>query len=543
MTGAAGDKLSSDTNQNIAAEQPEAVRQVSELAAFRRMLLVSEGTFSLSFSVYNVRRLRDELIEQLQGEYAGIAVIHLPLNVADVLTAVDHQLDSDTPQAIFVLDLEESLPSESESYPVLRALNASREQWERFSCPIVFWLAEHAAALLATRAVDFWRYRSHSFEFVAPSLEIGQWQAERSIDYEMIAGLPVEEKQFRRAELEQRIGQAGSSPSSKMLPHVLSWMFELAELHQVFGDFGDAESMQRSALRMSEQEYGADARQVATALNSLSLLLEDTNRLAEAEALARRALAIDEQVYGVEHPSIAIDLGILASMLEDTNRLAEAELLTRRALSINEQAYDAEHPSVATSLNNLAQLLQSTNRLAEAEPLMRRALFINEQAYGADHPSVAINLNNLASLLQDTNRLAEAEPLMRCALSIDEQAYGAEHPAVATCLNNLALLYQDTNRLAEAEPLTRRALAIDEQAYGVDHTSVAIDLNNLAQLLQSMNRLTEAEGVMRRCLEITSSFRDASGYDHPRSSQRIENYRQLLQAMNVPEGEIAKRLQ
>lgn len=41
----------------------ESSRQSAELAAFRRMLVVSEGTFSLSFSVYNVRHLRDELIE------------------------------------------------------------------------------------------------------------------------------------------------------------------------------------------------------------------------------------------------------------------------------------------------------------------------------------------------------------------------------------------------------------------------------------------------------------------------------------------------
>ena len=53
------------------------------------------------------------------------------------------------PRAIFVLDLEASLPSEAKAHPVLRALNRSRELWERLRCPVVFWLAENAAALLA----------------------------------------------------------------------------------------------------------------------------------------------------------------------------------------------------------------------------------------------------------------------------------------------------------------------------------------------------------------------------------------------------------
>jgi tetratricopeptide (TPR) repeat protein len=120
-----------------------------------------------------------------------------------------------------------------------------------------------------------------------------------------------------------------------------------------------------------------------------------------------------EASYGPDHPSVATTLNNLAGLLEDTNRLAEAEPLMRRALAIAEASLGPDHPSVATSLNNLALLLRATNRLTEAEPLMRRALAINEASYGPDHPKVAIRLNNLAGLLWIENRLAEAEPLMR----------------------------------------------------------------------------------------------------------------------------------
>ncbi|MFN7999618.1 MAG: tetratricopeptide repeat protein [Acidobacteriota bacterium] len=39
---------------------------------------------------------------------------------------------------------------------------------------------------------------------------------------------------------------------------------------------------------------------------------------------------------GADHPNVATDLNNLAQLLQDTNRLAEAEPLMRRALKIDE---------------------------------------------------------------------------------------------------------------------------------------------------------------------------------------------------------------
>ncbi len=57
---------------------------------------------------------------------------------------------------------------------------------------------------------------------------------------------------------------------------------------------------------------------MATGLNNLAQLLQDTNRLAEAEPLMRRALAIDETSYGPDHPNVAIRLNNLATLLYRT---------------------------------------------------------------------------------------------------------------------------------------------------------------------------------------------------------------------------------
>ena len=277
----------------------------------------------------------------------------------------------------------------------------------------------------------------------------------------------------------------------------------------------EAEPLYRRALAIWEKGLGGNHPDVATALNNLAGLLQDTNRLSEAEPLYRRALAIDEQSFGKDHPNVAMKLNNLARLLAATNRLSEAEPLMRRALAVWEKGLGGNHPNVATCLSNLARLLADTSRVAEAEPLMRRALAISEQSFGKDHPKVARDLNNLAGLLQDANRLSEAEPLYRRALAMDEQSFGKDHPDVARDLSNLGGLLAATNRLAEAEPLYRRALAIDEQSFGTAHPNIAIRLNNLGELLRATNRLSEAEPLMRRALAI---WETSLGGDHPNTT-------------------------
>jgi tetratricopeptide (TPR) repeat protein len=304
---------------------------------------------------------------------------------------------------------------------------------------------------------------------------------------------------------------------------------ELGQLFHAKARFAEAEPLMHRVIEINEAVRGKDDPVVATCLDNLAGLLQDTNRLAEAEPLVRRALAIDEKSYGADHPRVALRLNNLAALLQATNRLADAGPLMLRALAIDEKSYGRDHPDVAGDLNNLGQLLQGTNRLAEAEPLMRRALAISETIYGPDHPKVAICLSNLAGLLQGTNRLAEAEPLVRRALKIDETSYGPDHPNVPRDLNNLAHLLQATNRSAAAEPLYRRALAIDETSYGPDHPNVAIRLNNLALLLQATNHLAEAEPLMRRALEINEK---SLGPDHPEVATNLNNLSGLLWATN-----------
>ncbi len=465
------------------------------------------------------------------------ALVNLPLE--EVLAIIDRKMPVSTPEApVSPLERARTALAQGKYDDVFQAANDQRQEGRELA------MLEGTAALARFRESPKPEWNERALAAFRRALALSEKESNDWTDA-AIKSAGVLHDLARYAEAEQMLVEAQRILEDKYgreSPEVPGVLNNLAQLLKDTNRLTEAEPVMRRALAIFEQSFGAQHPNVATSLNNLAHLFQDTNRLAEAEPLMRRALAIDEKSYGAEHPKVAIDLNNLASLLKDTNRLTEAEPLMRRGLAIDEQSYGAGHPKVANFLNNLAQLLKDTNRLTEAEPLLRRALAINEQSFGAQHPNVATSLNNLAHLFQDTNRLEEAEPLLRRALAIDEKSHGAEHPSVAIALNNLSALLMDTNRLAEAEPLMRRALAIDEQSYGAEHPTVAIFLNNLAQLLKDTNRLAEAEPLTRRCVAIFHQFGRMTGHDHPSMQTVLWNYHEILQAIKLPEDEIAQRV-
>ena len=300
-------------------ETRDTTRQAAELAALRRMLVASRGCFSLSFAVCDDRRLRNDLVRRLCEEFPGITTVALDPDTPDVYRVVRDRLIGTQPEAVFVLDLEASIPFQAEDHATLRALNSSRELWESMRCPVVFWLAAYAAALVAGKAPDFWRYRSHQFELVPERKALSEAISDTIHGIEMVDAMPFQEKRFRMAELEGRLQEAGQDASSEIMPHVLDWIAELARLYWHSNRFGEAEEWLRRAVQRAEKSYGSCAPRTAIALNNLAQLLKATNRLQEAEPLMRRALEIDQR-FGPEHADVAIRLNNLAQLLSATNR-------------------------------------------------------------------------------------------------------------------------------------------------------------------------------------------------------------------------------
>lgn len=246
---------------------PEAMEQpLAELDAMRRMLRVSQATFSLSVAICNSQALRHYLIGRLTSERPGIEVVSVPAETTDPYGLVASRLGSLQPDAIFVVELERSVPSEETGQRILASLNASRELWQkRFCCPVVFWLPDYAATLLSTNALDLWRYCSHRFDFSFHDATSAPQAGDRiSGDLMAPANLSRDEKHLRIAELQQRLADTDNSPDSPLVRHRLLWLNELASLLFILGEVDGArevwQTVSKSASEMGLQSDAAAAQ-------------------------------------------------------------------------------------------------------------------------------------------------------------------------------------------------------------------------------------------------------------------------------------------
>jgi tetratricopeptide (TPR) repeat protein len=236
--------------------------------------------------------------------------------------------------------------------------------------------------------------------------------------------------------------------SSSALPQDASLLLDRAATYQrAHARLGDALSLMRRALAISEASYGHDHPAVATRLNNLARILRDLGRAEDARPLAERAVAIVEAAARSRDVEVADSLNILAMILRDLGRPDEAQPLLVRVLGIYEAIGRSSDAEFADSLNSLALTLRDLGQIDEAQRQLERALAVDQAACGFDHPNVAIRLHNLARTLRDLGRSAEARPLLERAVAIAEAVYGPDHPTVAVYRSSLATVLHDLGQM------------------------------------------------------------------------------------------------
>ena len=479
----------------------ESARQAAELAAMRRMIQASSECFSLSVAVCNSPALREFLISRLRETFPRIAVVEAPRDTTDVFGYVKDQNVGDDAAALFLTNLEASISTKEQDQPTLRSLNASRELWERaFRCPIVIWAPEWAATALARHAKDLWRYRSHRFEFVSEEASADAAVSDAfSGDLAGASNLSLEEKQFRLAELEQRLADWGDDLSSDLLPHGLTWLNEAAFLRSVMGDLDGAEAMFRKLLEINEKLGRLEG--MARQYGNLGNLLSSRGDLDGAEAMYRKALEIDEKFGGLEGK--AIQYGNLGLVLLTRGDLDGAEAMIRKSLKIDEELGRLE--GMASQYGNLGIVLKTRGDLGGAEAMFQKSLEIAEKLGRLE--GMARQYGNLGIVLSMRGDLDGAESMSRKSLEIDEKLGHLE--GMAKQYGNLGIMLKTRGDLDGAEAMHRKSLEINEQLGRLE--GMAGNYGNLGNVMQIRGDLDGAEAMYRKSLEIEEKLGHLEG--------------------------------
>ncbi|TWT45995.1 photosystem I assembly protein Ycf3 [Phycisphaerae bacterium RAS1] len=433
----------------------EVDRQAAELAALRRMLDIAAGESSFSIAVCNSPPLRDHLIGELARSHPGVETLSVPPSTTDLFAFASKHAAHVGRRALFIVDFEKSLPGAADlatSLPgddplrsALHVLNASRDRWrDVFPVPILIWLPEYGAALLSRHARDFWSLVRHRFEFVIDTVT-GAPPAplEHFDDIDWASNLDATAKQFRIAELEQRLKDAGDPPKEELLPFVLYWLDELGFLYHMVGNLDAAIRVREQSIRIGESLDSPNT--VATALGNLGLIYQKRGDLEEAERMHRKALEITEKLGRLE--GMANQYGNLGLIHRKRGDLDEAERMHRKALEIEERL--GRLKGMASEYGNLGLIYDRRGELEEAMRMHRKSLEIEEKLGWLE--GMAGQYGNIALIFRKLGDLDEAERMHRKALEINEKLGRLE--GMARDYANLGATYEARAELAEARRL------------------------------------------------------------------------------------------
>lgn len=237
----------------------------------------------------------------------------------------------------------------------------------------------------------------------------------------------------------------------------------------------------RETRPLTRRWYGADALELAAALNAHGKLCKYTARfgpglrsyrraleivrvkapgedlhrallhnlggihhargdLAAALPFARQALAMAVAIHGPDSLEAAVEGAALAPVLEGLGQVEEAAALLRQAAAVfrrEGRTYD-----LAVALHNLAPLEPAP------EACYREALALKQALFGAEHPDVAMTVHDLGVFLADRDP-AQARDLVERALAIFQARLGPRHPHTAAAARTLRTLGQGEERRPE----------------------------------------------------------------------------------------------
>jgi hypothetical protein len=290
--------------------------------------------------------------------------------------------------------------------------------------------------------------------------------------------------------------------------------------------FAEAEKILRTALRSiracverDRSEY--NRKVLSTILNSLAILLSDTQRREEAERCQLESVSIDRQLAS-ENPDLrkglATVLANLAILYNSTNRTEAAILCHEESLQMR-RSMAAEDPSafepdLAHLLVNLALTYGHHHRFIEAERCAAEALAIYRRLVSATpgvyEAELAWNLGALASFCTATQKLARAEGYLLEDVSLRRELASRNRVAydddLAHSLANLGYHYERSWRITDAATVYQEALSVRRRLAGelpeVYEPELGRCLNNYGVLLEKARWFDEAEALYNEALTI-----------------------------------------
>jgi CHAT domain-containing protein len=299
----------------------------------------------------------------------------------------------------------------------------------------------------------------------------------------------------------QAICEREISPISPNDPGLASLYFAIAHVYRVLDRTDVTMDLFGRALVIRERAFGPDHPLVGQVVIEMASTLSDHMRYSEAETMFQRAIAIAEKSRSPR--DVAAALNDLSVTYNDQGRYLDAIRLGERALAELKRAVRSDDSEAAKQMVNLGAYYREAGRDAEAEAIFIHALAIQQKASQPSGRNIAadldvsLTLSLLAALYRDRGQFADAEKLLLQALSLRQKWVGPDHSAILRDLVDLATLYRMQGRIGEAQAYYNRALGVGKKWFGPADPYVGQILNALTLLYVAQGRIADALVLVR----------------------------------------------
>jgi tetratricopeptide (TPR) repeat protein len=158
------------------------------------------------------------------------------------------------------------------------------------------------------------------------------------------------------------------------------------------------------ALRLSEEEFGADSSRTGFILKNLATVYTRLGRFAEAEPLYQRALIIFEQTFGPENGLVSELVNDLSIVYVEQKKFIQAEPLLERIMRNLETVFGPNDSRVAIAAYNYGYASEFLGDTHKARGQYVRALQIWQSQATPDEARIASAKERLAALGRSNER-------------------------------------------------------------------------------------------------------------------------------------------
>lgn len=316
-------------------------------------------------------------------------------------------------------------------------------------------------------------------------------------------------------------------------------MQSLAQAYFTSGKYQDAKELAEQMLETYTNSDSAHQLDIASAQNTLAVVLLKLDQKQRAEELLKDAIKTFEREPDTEPARLFSSLGNLGYLLQQTDRPKEAILVFEKLIPRIEAELGHNDPAVSGALNHLGLCFTSLGEYDRAHDYHRQSFEMAVEVLGETHPQTLNSMRGYGTSLGHLRKHSQAIDVLEKQIELSLKSLDKDDPSVLVSRNNLASVYIDDGQLEKAAAMNKLVLETRIRVLGKSHDRTLASMNNLASNYTSMGKTNLSIPLLKQALSLARKKAAARGQVELSRQTIITMYNLANASIGTTPGEAA----